>query len=102
MTTKERLAQRLEALGAHELAERARKGMYSDFESEVAMPKVLLVADLKLVASTSGSQETWHSLHAMAQEIIDGKWDDTPEEAEAWAAAQTGEMREMIDRLPES
>jgi hypothetical protein len=88
MNTKQRLAQRLESLGAHGLAEHARKGLYSDFESEVATPKVLLLADLRVLG-----------LHEMVHEVMNGEWDDSAEEAEAWAAAHTGETREMIESI---
>ncbi len=91
MQTKERLAQRLASLGAVGLAKVARGGLYSDFESPVAAPKLLLVHDLLGL-----------ELKEMAREVMDGKWGDTREEAEAWAAEQTGEVREMLDRLGKS
>lgn len=86
--TKERLARRLEYLGAPILAEYARGGLYSDFESDLPTPKVQLLIHLEALG-----------LHGFAEEVRRGKWDDTREEADAWAAAQTVETREVIDSI---
>ena len=73
--TKERLAQRLRSLGLFDLEDRARKGEFSDFESEHATPKVQLVFALR----SRGDEAI-----KLAIEVQNGDWDDTDEEAEAW------------------
>ena len=76
MPTKERLARFLEAEGAPDwIVANARRGLYSDFESSEATPKVLLVTHLRQQACPH-----------FANLVIEGCFDDTKEEAEAWAA----------------
>ena len=73
MPTKERLAQTLHAAGLLALEARARAGVYDDFESTVALPKVQLVADLRAAG-----------MENLVERAIAGEWDSTKEEAEAW------------------
>jgi hypothetical protein len=74
--TKERLAQRLDQAGLHDLAWQAREGKFSDFESSLEMPKVELVRLLK--KSDLLTAET------VAKEVMHGDFDDTKEEADEW------------------
>lgn len=74
MSTKERLAKELEANSAPEwMVKNARNGMYDDFESVSATPIGLLVADCRKAG-----------LGPLAQRAMDGEFDSTKEEAEAW------------------
>ena len=88
-STKQRLAEVLESAGLTEMADRARGVYYDDYESEVAMPIVQLVADLEA-----------RGHHALAKRARAGEWDGTQAEAEAWAERQTDpEMRAVIEKL---
>lgn len=76
LPTKERLARALEALNDARLARMislARKGYYDDYESEIATPIATLVHDLQ----AQGYPD-------MAKRAMNGEWDCTREEAEAW------------------
>ena len=83
--TRERLAREIEALarsqqdeGLAPMIERARAGYYDDYASPLATPCVALVADFRLLG-----------YEGMARKAMDGRWDGTTAEAEAWAARQT-------------
>lgn len=74
ISTKEKLALALVASGApSEMIEKAKQGYYDDYESELAAPIVQLVADLQAAG-----------LEELRQKAIDGEFDGTPEESEAW------------------
>mgnify|MGYP001613988739 CR=1 FL=1 len=89
MTTNARLAQALEAANAPKaMVTAARAGCYGDFTTESATPIMDLVRD----AQRAG-------LPAIARRAMDGEFDATREESEAWAAGQTGEMGRMIRQL---
>lgn len=78
----ERLAQALEAADDPRLApliERARAGYYDDFKSNLPNPIMQLVYTLNALGHT-----------ALAQRAIDGEFDATPAEAQAWAASPAG------------
>ncbi len=86
IATKEKLAQVLHARGLFPMEKLARAGRYDDFESESATPIVDLVAALRA-----------NQHHDLVQRAMDGEWDATKEEAEAWAAGAEG--RELTARL---
>jgi hypothetical protein len=74
MTTNERLAQALEKANAPiHMVDRARAGQYNDFESDSATPIINLVRDLRLCG-----------LSELAVRAMNGEFDSTKEEAEAW------------------
>ena len=78
--TSERLARALEALDNPRLAEiiqRARAGYYDDFKSTLDDPQIALVRDLRSIG-----------LHAFAQRVINGEFDATMEEGQAWFEAE--------------
>jgi hypothetical protein len=83
MPTTERLAVALEALDDNRLVgmiHRARHGYYDDYKSTLVQPLVTLVKEL-------------HSfgLPGMVQRVIDGEFDSTKKEAEAWANSPEGQ-----------
>ena len=82
--TKERLAERLHAIGLFELEKEARAGAFSDFESESATPKVDLVMRLNGWAQRAQYPAMAKVICDLATEVKDGKWDDTKEESDAW------------------
>ena len=71
--TKNKLATVLELEGLHNLAERARRGEFDDYESESATPLMDLEAQLRR-----------HDRPDLAKRVIEGEWDGTQEESEAW------------------
>lgn len=74
MTTKDRLATELESASAPDwMIKNARNGQYDDFESSCPNPIMRLVSD----ARTAG-------LDAIATRAVDGEFDATEDEAEAW------------------
>ena len=77
--TKERLAQLLHAETLFDLERRARAGEFDDFESPSATPIGDLVAALR-AAGKDG----------LALRAMEGEWDSSPEEAEAWARSAEG------------
>lgn len=83
LPTKERLAQELEKLppvnGLERLVKRARAGMYDDYDSPLAMPQMQLVEDLRKIGQ-----------EGFVQRVVNGEFDGTREEAEAWAKGPEG------------
>jgi hypothetical protein len=88
VATKERLALELEKYGCPpEMVQRARAGYYDDFESELPAPIYELVTDLRAL-----------NKHALAKRAMEGEFDSTKEEADAWMKREgMGLLREGID-----
>lgn len=77
----EELALALEAAGAPaEMIERARADYYHDFKSPLAMPEAQLLDDARA-----------HGLTEIADGVIEGRWDATKAESEAWAVSPDGQ-----------
>jgi len=75
---REKLARALEEAHAPaQMVERARAGQYDDFLSDSATPIINLVRDLQLVG-----------LHELANRAMNGEFDGTKEEADAWYQAE--------------
>lgn len=74
--TKERLAAALREAGLLDLAAEAERGLYDDYESPMAFPQMNLVHRL-------GEVGTPEAL-AIADQVRNGDFDGTTEEAEAW------------------
>jgi hypothetical protein len=83
MTTKLRLAIRLQEVSS-DLAKRAETGEFSDFESNHAVPKIVLVGLLNDIYKSTANLKRGQMAYNLAREVMEGKWDDTKEEAEAW------------------
>lgn len=82
--TSEKLAQALEAAGApKEMITKARGKHYDDFESDLMSPIRQLAADA-----------VEHGLDSIALRAMNGDFDATKEEAEAWGKSAEG--RETI------
>lgn len=78
IATKERLAKALEEIAApREMIAAARAGRFDDFESASATPIGDLVSELWSLG-TAGQ--------LLAKRAIDGEFDGTAAESEAWAA----------------
>lgn len=76
MKTCEKLALVLNEHGLSAMAKRAREGYYDDYRSPLATPIMQLVQDLQ----ACGQNE-------LANRAVNGEWDGTREEAEAWRKA---------------
>jgi len=83
MHTKDRLAHELEIIGLADMAARAREGYYDDFLSPLAAPIVELVGELAKVRSMQAI--------GLRQRVINGEFDATQEESDAWAASPEGQ-----------
>ena len=74
MSTKERLAKALSDANAPEwMVKNARNGQYDDFESSVPNPIMTLVNDCRGAG-----------LESIAKQAINGDFDATKEESDAW------------------
>lgn len=79
--TTERLARALAGEGAPEwMVNKARAGYYDDFKSPLATPEMQLYKD----ARDNG-------LDSIAEGVLDGQWDATREESDAWAESPEGQ-----------
>ena len=85
LPTKERLAQDIESLAKDRqdpellpMIRKAREGYYDDYESPLATPCMQLVSDFRRLG-----------YEGMARKAMDGRWDGTKAEADAWALSQT-------------
>lgn len=77
----ERLAVALEAAGAPaEMVQAAREDYYHDFKSPLPMPEMQLLQDARRLGLTS-----------IAEGVLDGEWDATKAESDAWAASPDGQ-----------
>lgn len=85
LSTKLRLAAVLTDAGLKDLAAAAAEGHFDDFESDSATP----IGDLVHALHRAGRQDLAH--RAMA-----GEWDATQQEAERWAAQQTGPIAGLL------
>ena len=82
MSTKERLVTALEANNAPDwMMTNARNGVYDDFESDSATPIGQLVADCRSAG-----------LDGLADRAINGEFDSTKEEAQAWFEREGKEL----------
>jgi hypothetical protein len=91
--TKERLAQRLHVIGLFDFEARARAGEFSDFESNHPLPKVHLVGLLNNFYKSTRDILRGQMALDLATEVMEGKWDDTKEEAEAWFAREGKDLK---------
>lgn len=79
--TSRKLAAALTHRGAPvEMIQKALHGYYDDYKSPLAMPEMQLLQD----ARAAGMED-------IAQMVIDGKFDATKEESDAWAASPDGQ-----------
>jgi hypothetical protein len=79
--TTERLAKALEEVHAPEdMIKKAREGYYDDYKSPLPMPETQLYHDAKA-----------YGLESIARGVINGEWDATKEESDAWAKSAEGQ-----------
>lgn len=75
-----------------DMVTRAVDGYYHDFESPLAFPEMQLVADLRDMAKlpTTGPAAR-KALAQLAARVINGEFDATKAESDAWAASEEGQ-----------
>jgi hypothetical protein len=83
MHTKDRLAQELRAIDLEGMAALASMGKYDDFLSDDAMAITTLVNELAKVGTVGAI--------ALRKRVIEGEFDATKEESDAWAASPEGQ-----------
>jgi hypothetical protein len=83
MHTKDRLAKALHEIGLGNLALRAAAGEFDDFLSQHMNPQMVLAAEL----AQRGSPEAM----TLRAALINGDYDATEEESEAWALSDEGQ-----------
>jgi hypothetical protein len=89
LPTKERLAQAMEASACPpSMIRRTRDGYYDDFESQLITPALALVADLRAIGQ-----------HALAVRAVQGEFDGTTAEGDAWASSVDGQaaFRDLLE-----
>jgi len=83
MHTKDALADELMKIGLKQMSRKAREGYYHDFLSPLAMPELQLVNDLAII----GTPEAL----ALRRRVVNGDFDASEEESEAWANSEEGQ-----------
>jgi hypothetical protein len=82
------------------MIQRAVDGYYHDYLSPLTFPEIQLVSDLRDLANLPVTpRDSRPLLRALAQDVIDGKYDATKEESDAWAASPDGQetFRQLRD-----
>lgn len=89
MMTKDRLAAALRELNLDDMANRAASGWYDDYLSPLDAPIITLVDDLAVAAATDTAKRG--AIIELRRLVMDGDFDGTAEESEAWANSPEGQ-----------
>jgi hypothetical protein len=74
-----------------DMIRRVIDGHYHDFLSPLDFPEIQLVADLRALARHPATpRDSRPLIRQVAQRVIDGDFDASPEESAAWAASPEG------------
>lgn len=74
------------------MVQRAIDGHYHDFLSPLTFPEIQLVSDLRELASLPATPAASRPLlRELAQQVVDGEFDASKEESDAWAASPEGQ-----------
>jgi hypothetical protein len=82
-----------------DMIQRAIDGYYHDYLSPLTFPEIQLVADLReLTTLPATPRNSRPLLRKMAQRVIDGEFDASKEESDAWAASPEGQetFRQLV------
>lgn len=95
MHTKDKLAQALREIGLDKLADKAASGYWHDYLSPLTFPTADIVGRLVALHRPDATR--------LAEAIMNGEFDASKEEADAWAnspegKAETAEIRRMMAR----
>ena len=83
-----------------DMIQRAIDGYYHDYLSPLTFPEIQLVADLRELASVPATPRNSRPLlRELARRVIDGEFDASKEESDAWAASPEGQetFRQLVD-----
>ena len=83
-----------------DMIRRVIDGRYHDFLSPLDFPEIQLVADLRALAQNPATPRDSRSLlRQMAQRVINGEFDASPDESKAWAQSTEGQetFRQLAD-----
>jgi hypothetical protein len=86
--TKDLLADALQAVDLRTMADKAREGFYHDYLSPLDTPTAQLVNDLWTAANNH--PENRARILSLQLRVIDGAFDASREEGEAWANSPEG------------
>ena len=89
MHTKDMLADELMKLGLQDMSLKARSGYYHDFLSPLATPELQLCEDLLLEIERGAERAL--DIGKLRQRVINGDFDASKEESDAWAASEEGQ-----------
>jgi hypothetical protein len=99
MHTKDMLAQALRDVGLDEMAAQAETGYYHDYLSPLDLPEVVLVNQLNIEAiAQENDPDRQRAIMALRARVIDGDFDASQEESDAWANSPEGQaaFRKLI------
>jgi hypothetical protein len=92
MHTKDKLAVALREVGLDAMAEKAETGYYHDFLSPLDLPEIVLVNQLSIEAITQeNNPDRQRAINELRRRVIDGDFDASQEESDAWAASPEGQ-----------
>lgn len=83
MHTKDMLAEALREAGLPAMADMAATGFYHDFMSPLDMPEMQLIDDLSAINTPAAK--------ALRDRVMNGDFDASQEESEAWAESPEGQ-----------
>jgi hypothetical protein len=89
MHTKDKLAEALRAAGLNGMADKAATGYYHDYLSPLDAPCVKLAEELNLFARAPSNPRRAEA-QALLERHLNGDFDASPEESEAWANSPEG------------
>jgi hypothetical protein len=89
MHTKDMLADALLTVGLIDMSFKARSGYYHDYLSPIALPEMQLITDLGI--AIQNSQDKKDQIMALRSRVINGDFDASDEESDAWAASADGQ-----------
>lgn len=88
MHSKDKLAAALREVDLPEMADKAAEGYYHDFLSPLDLPELALVGALGAVAKNHPKMA---EILLLRGRVIDGEFDATKEESDAWAKSPEGQ-----------
>jgi hypothetical protein len=96
--TSEMLAQRLESVGLHLLAMKARADKYHDYLGDDAMCSLTLEQDLRDARDACPDAARRVKIEDIRQDHLEGKFDASQEESDDWARSPEGQeaFRDLI------
>jgi|SRR5262245_54045446 len=89
--TSQKLADALRSAGFEDIAVRAEADEFHDYKSPHALPNMTLESILRGIMHGAKDEKTQMAAHNLRLRLIDGEFDASKEEGEAWAASPEGQ-----------